>query len=84
MSSERNALRDQLRDVGRVKAESAAEDAREHLATPLGDRLQRVLDLSNEMLRLFPSRLDDESDDEVEVWSRVQARLRARAATTHE
>ncbi len=78
MSNEGDALRERLREIGRVKAESAAEDAREHLAMPVSERLRRVLALSDEMLRLLPARADA-GDDEAEVWARVQERLRARA-----
>lgn len=80
MSDGGDALRRRLREIGRVKAASAAEDASEHLSTSLEERLRRVLTLSNEMLQLLPPQSDSNDDDEAEVWARVQTRLRARAA----
>lgn len=79
MSDDGDALRARLAAIGRVKAATADDDAREHLAAPLGERLRRVLRLSDEMLRLRPPAADD-VDDEAETWARVQRHLRARAA----
>jgi hypothetical protein len=80
MAGEGDALRAQLREVGRIKAETCAEDVERHLALPLGERLRRVIDLSQQCIAAS-RHLAEERDDELDAWARVQARLRERVGS---
>jgi hypothetical protein len=75
---ERAAFRTRLREIGRVKAEGAAEDVAAHLALPLAERVRRVIELSAQTRQLFDRSSGEVEDDEAEVWARVQERLRSR------
>ena len=68
-------LREQMARVGRVKAESRRVDTEAHLRLTPGERIAATLRLSQAALQLFPRHKTD--DDAVEVWSRVNQRLRA-------
>ena len=68
-------LREQMERVGRVKSESRRADTEAHLRLTPGERIAATLRLSQASLRLFPHR--GAVDDAVEVWSRVNERLRA-------
>jgi hypothetical protein len=69
-------LREQMAKVGRVKAESRRADTEAHLRLSPGERIAATLRLAQAALELFPRR-EPWVDDAVEVWSRVNARLRA-------
>jgi hypothetical protein len=73
------SLRESLQQIARAKADSADDDIRLHLALPLAERLRRTIDLSEQCIATS-SRLNDERDDELVAWSRVQAHLRRRRA----
>jgi hypothetical protein len=73
------ALRAHLAAVGRAKRESEHEDIAEHLALPIAARLARTIALSDSIISMTPQHIDDEGDDEAEVWGRVQARLERRS-----
>ena len=74
----RAALRRRLDAVGRVKQASVADDARAHLALPLGERLLASIRLGDAHIRAFPAHLDDPREEEAEAWRRVRRRLMGR------
>jgi hypothetical protein len=76
MTVEGQRLREKLRRTAAEKAASHVEMRDAHLALSLAERLEKVIDHSDAMIRLFPTPpLGD--DDEAETWRRVHARLRA-------
>lgn len=79
MTSEGARLKAHMQKVGEAKAASHTEATAAHLALPIGERLARGVHFSDTMLRLHrdagmggrPA-----TDDEAEVWRRVNERLR--------
>lgn len=76
MTTSGASLREHLARVGRVKAESRREDTEAHLRLSPGERIAATLRLSQSVLLLFSDRARA-VDDAVEVWSRVNQKLRA-------
>jgi hypothetical protein len=75
--AEGQRLREHLRRVGEAKASARAEDDAAHLALPPGERLLRVVRLSDTLraLSLAAGKADPPEDDG-EVWLRVHRHLR--------
>jgi hypothetical protein len=83
MTMSGTSLRERMAAVGRVKAESHRADTAAHLRLTPGERIAATLRLSQAALSLFATReprLKEPIDDAVEVWSRVNQRLRAATA----
>lgn len=78
--TEGQRLREQLRRVGEAKAEARAEDDAAHLSLPLGERLERVVRLSDTLraLSLAAGKSGSPPDDS-DVWFRVYRHLQGRA-----
>lgn len=71
------ALRERMARVGQAKAGQRREDTEAHLRLSPGERIEATLRLSHEVLALFPRAGSSWVDDAADVWTRVNARLRA-------
>lgn len=78
--SEGRRLRDHLRRVGEAKASARAGDDAAHLALPPGERLRRVVELSDTLRALsLAAGKAGSSPDDADVWVRVYRHLHREA-----
>jgi hypothetical protein len=79
LRAKNEALRRKLALIGEVKRISLDEDAREHLALPIGERFLATVRLSEAHIRAFPDSVFAKPfEDEARTWARVRARLAGR------
>jgi hypothetical protein len=74
--TEGERLREQLGRIGEAKASTRAEDAAVHLALTPGERLRRVVQMSDTLLALsLAADAADPPADDGDVWLRVYRHL---------